>query len=65
MARKAKSTPNYVIKCCHCMTDEFKLTDVNVNEPPKDYTDTPAKFRAAQRQQQETRRPTLFQDETN
>ena len=28
------------------MTDEFKLTDVDLNENVKDYTDTPAKFRA-------------------
>lgn len=46
MAKKAKVTPNYVIRCCHCMTDEFKLSDVNLADPPKDYTDTPAKFRS-------------------
>ena len=28
MAKKAKQTPGYVIRCCHCMTDDFKLTDV-------------------------------------
>jgi hypothetical protein len=28
------------------MTDEFKLIDVNPEEHPKDYTDTPAKYRS-------------------
>jgi hypothetical protein len=46
MAKKAKTTLNYVIRCVHCMTDEFKLTDVNPEEFPKDYTDTPAKYRS-------------------
>ena len=44
MAKKAKTTLNYVIRCVHCMTDEFKLIDVNPEEHPKDYTDTPAKY---------------------
>lgn len=46
MAKKAKTTPSYVIRCVHCMQDEFKLSDVNLNDPPKDYTDTPAKYRS-------------------
>jgi len=46
MAKKAKTSTSYVIRCVHCMTDEFKLTDVNLNETPKDYTDTPAKYRS-------------------
>lgn len=46
MARKAKTTSDYVIRCTHCCTDEFKLTDVDPSLPPKEYTDTPAKFRA-------------------
>lgn len=45
MAKKAKTTSNYVIRCVHCMTDEFKLYDVNPEDTPKDYTDTPAKYR--------------------
>ena len=48
MARKAKTTTDYVIRCTHCCTDEFKLTDVDPSLPPKEYTDTPAKFRAQQ-----------------
>jgi hypothetical protein len=28
------------------MTDEFRLSDVNPKDQPKDYTDTPAKFRS-------------------
>ena len=45
MAKKAKNTPAYVIRCTHCMVDEFKLTDVQLEQTPKDYTDTPAKYR--------------------
>ena len=46
MARRAKTTPQYIIRCCHCMTDDFRLVDVDLSQPAKDYTDTPAKYRS-------------------
>jgi hypothetical protein len=48
MAKKAKTSLGYIIRCVHCMTDEFRLSDVNQKDQPKDYTDTPAKFRSRQ-----------------
>jgi len=45
MAKKAKNQTNYVIRCVHCMTDDFKLEDVDPCLSPREYTDTPAKHR--------------------
>ena len=45
MSKKAKVVDSYVIRCVHCMTNDFKLKDVAPEEPVKEYTDTPAKFR--------------------
>lgn len=45
MAKKAKTCQKYVIRCVHCMNEDFKLCDVNYYETPRDYTDTPAKYR--------------------
>jgi hypothetical protein len=45
MSKKAKVNDQYVIRCVHCMTNDFKLKDVQPEDPIKEYTDTPAKFR--------------------
>lgn len=45
MAKKAQKDSRYLIRCCHCMTDEFKLEDVKEGASVKEYTDTPAKYR--------------------
>ena len=45
MAKLAKRDLKFVIKCTHCMKDDFKLQDVDPNEAVKIYTDTPAKFK--------------------
>lgn len=50
MAKKAKTTCNYVIRCVHCMTDEFKLEDVDLNSTVREYTDTPAKYRVSKKE---------------
>lgn len=44
MAKKAKKDLNFIIKCPHCLVNEFKLNDVNKEEKVKFYTDTPFKF---------------------
>lgn len=44
MAKKAKKDPKYIIRCTHCMTEDYKLVDVDPEEQVKWYTDTPAKF---------------------
>lgn len=43
MARKAKKDIKFVIKCSHCLEDDFKLDDVNEEDKLKFYTDTPFK----------------------
>jgi hypothetical protein len=40
MARKSAA-----ISCVHCMTDCFRLIDVDPASEPREYTDTPAKNR--------------------
>ena len=40
MARKSAA-----IICVHCMTDCFRLIDVDPASEPREYTDTPAKNR--------------------
>ena len=47
MSKKAKTNEKYVIRCVHCMNDQFKLRDVDAAATVKEYTDTPAKFRMA------------------
>lgn len=44
MAKKAKKDPEFVIRCTHCMTDDYRLSDVDPTSPVKIYTDTPKKF---------------------
>lgn len=44
MAKKAKRDSKFVIRCTHCMTEEYKLLDVVQEKPVKWYTDTPAKW---------------------
>lgn len=48
MAKKAKKEHNYIIRCTHCMTEDYKLHDVDLNDNVKHYTDTPAKFNELQ-----------------
>ena len=45
LAKKAKRDSEFVIRCTHCMTDDYKLNDVDPSSPLKLYTDTPKKFR--------------------
>ena len=40
---EAKKEVTYVIKCPHCLEDDFKLDDVDPTAVPKHYTDTPAR----------------------
>lgn len=49
MAKKAKHCPSYVIRCVHCMAEDFKLTDADTDTTPREYTDTPAKCRRHRR----------------
>ena len=44
MARRAKKDKSFVIKCSHCLENDFKLDDVNADDKIKFYTDTPLKF---------------------
>ena len=44
MAKKAKSDSKFVIRCTHCMTDDFKLNDIQASDPLRIYSDTPAKW---------------------
>lgn len=44
MARRAKKHKDFIIKCSHCFESEFKLFDVNPDDPIKYYTDTPFKM---------------------
>ena len=44
MARRAKMDKDFVIYCCHCAVDDFKLNDVDKEAPVRHYTDTPAKY---------------------
>jgi len=41
---EAKKEPDFVITCTHCLTDDYKLEDVDLKAPVKHYTDTPFKF---------------------
>lgn len=44
MAKKAKKDANFIIRCPHCLENEFKLNDVKQEDKLKFYTDTPFKF---------------------
>ena len=44
MARRAKTDMKYVISCSHCLSNEFKLHDVDKTAKVKIYTDTPFKY---------------------
>lgn len=44
MAKKAKKDLNFIIRCPHCLENEFKLNDVNHEDKLKFYTDTPFKY---------------------
>lgn len=43
MAKKAKKTRSFIIRCSHCFEQDYKLSDVNPNDKVKFYTDTPYK----------------------
>jgi hypothetical protein len=47
MAKKAKKEPKFVIRCTHCMVEDYRLSDVVPSEKVKHYTDTPAKYHKA------------------
>jgi hypothetical protein len=44
MAKKAKKEPKFVIRCTHCMTEDYRLYDVVPTDKVRQYTDTPAKW---------------------
>lgn len=48
MAKQAKLKENYVIKCAHCLTDDFELRDVDLYGEAREYTDTPRNLRRDQ-----------------
>lgn len=43
MAKKTKKDYQFIIRCPHCCTEEFRLSDVKPEAPIKFYTDTPCK----------------------
>lgn len=45
MAKRAKRDREFIIRCAHCLEEDFKLTDVGPEETVKHYTDTPFKGR--------------------
>lgn len=45
MVKQTKKDSSFVIKCSHCLNDDFKLDDVNHEDEIKFYTDTPFKFK--------------------
>ena len=59
MAKQAKLKENYVIKCAHCMTDDFELRDVDLYGEAREYTDTPRRNR--RRKLEETPQTTQFE----
>ena len=50
MAKKAKKEPKFVIRCTHCMTEDYRLFDSVPSETVRVYTDTPAKWQKARQQ---------------
>ena len=44
MAKRAKKDHKFVIRCTHCMTEDYRLYDVQPTDQVKHYTDTPAKW---------------------
>ena len=44
MAKKAKKDSKFIIRCPHCLENEFKLNDVKKEDKLKFYTDTPFKY---------------------
>jgi hypothetical protein len=44
LAKRAKKDPAFVITCCHCYEDDYRLADVDKDKPVKYYTDTPFKM---------------------
>lgn len=45
MVRKTKKDVSFVIRCSHCLRDDFKLNDVNGEDEVKFYSDTPFKIK--------------------
>lgn len=41
LAKRAKKDINFVIRCTHCMENDYRLNDVDPIAPIKFYTDTP------------------------
>ena len=44
LAKRAKKDPSFVITCCHCFEEDYRLVDVDKEKPIKYYTDTPFKM---------------------
>lgn len=44
LAKKAKKDSNFIIRCSHCMEEDYRLNDVDPTDPIKYYTDTPCKM---------------------
>ena len=44
LAKRAKKDANFVIRCSHCMEEDYRLNDVDLTAPVKWYTDTPQKM---------------------
>ena len=57
MLVKAKRTHNaYVVRCCFCMREDLILKDVNPDESPREYTDTPKRRKRMQKIAEHMRR---------
>jgi hypothetical protein len=54
LAKKAKNDTKFKILCSHCMTEEYKLVDVDPDAPLRIYTDTPFKLESSCRKSHAT-----------
>lgn len=45
MVKRAKQVFDYKCRCVHCMSDNFTLNDVDHSKLPREYTDSPGKYR--------------------
>ena len=43
MAKRAKKDAKFIIRCPHCLEEDFRLEDVSINANVKFYSDTPFK----------------------
>ena len=60
MARRASKDKNFIIKCCHCFEEDYRLNDVKPSDEVKTYTDTPYKCNGATTKGHEDEHP--YQD---